>query len=124
VTHVALIVASAGNPSITMRTLVAALVVAVALVALAGSATAADTYGPYARIRQDLIGCSLDRTWHHWGAVERRRCKRLRRLYVLWSEPGESGGYHVHCRTSRCPATPIGEPDARAPIPSGAHVFH
>lgn len=106
------------------RTLLALLALAVTLAGVAGTGVAAgDTYGNYARVRQTLIGCSLDRTWHHFGSVERRRCTRLRRLYDLWSAPGESGGYHVHCRTSRCPAAPDGEPSGRSAIPRGAHVF-
>ncbi len=111
-----------------VRTLVAALLVAVSLTAaLPASAGAGDsageTYRAYASIREHLISCSLDRTWRHLGSEGRRRCKRLRRLYVLWSDPGESYRYHVHCRTRKCPATPEGEPDARAPIPSTAQTF-
>jgi hypothetical protein len=83
-----------------------------------------DDYRAYAVVRQQMIACSLDRTWNHLAASGRKRCVRLRKLYILWSSPGESGGYHVHCRTRRsCPPTPFGEPDALAPIPSGAHVF-
>jgi hypothetical protein len=113
----------------SLRTLVALLVVTSSLVAGVGGGVAAagsgsDNYGPYAVTRQTMVACSLDRTWHHLGAVKRRQCVRLRKLYVLWSQPGESGGYHLHCRTRKCPATPIGEPDARAPIPRGANVFH
>lgn len=87
------------------------------------AADAGDDYRAYAVIRQHMIACSLDRTWHHMGASQRRRCKRLRKLYVLWSEPGESGGYHIHCRTRRCPPQPIGEPNPRVPIPRGAVIF-
>jgi hypothetical protein len=111
------------------RTLVALLAVASVAVGGLGSAAgtagadSSDTYRAYAVIRQTMIGCSLDRTWHQMGSVKRRQCVRLRRLYVIWSQPGESGGYHLHCRTSKCPATPAEEPDARAPIPSGANVF-
>jgi hypothetical protein len=105
-------------------TLLAALCVAGAAPAAAGAGDpAGDTYRHYALVRERLISCSLDRTWHHLSAAARNRCKSLRRLYVLWSEPGESYRYHVHCRTSTCPATPEGEPDARAPIPSGAVTF-
>jgi len=110
-----------------VRILVAALLVAVCLTALPASAGAGDstgdTYRQYALIRERLISCSLDRTWQHLSAEGRRSCKRLRRLYVLWSGPGESYRYHVHCRTRKCPAQPIGEPNPRSPIPSGANTF-
>jgi len=111
-----------------VRTLIAALLVAVSLTAAlpasagAGDSTT-DTYTAYAKIRERLITCSLDRTWHHLGTEGRRSCTRLRRLYVLWSTPGESYRYHVHCRTRKCPAQPIGEPSPRSPIPTGANTF-
>ena len=112
----------------SLRAIIASLAVACTLVAALGVGVAAaggssDNYGSYAVARQTMLACSLDRTWHHLGSVTRRKCTRLRKLYILWSQPGESNGYHLHCRTSTCPATPIGEPDARAPIPSGANVF-
>ena len=112
----------------SVRSLIALLALACTLAAVVGTGVAAaggssDNYGPYAVARQTMLGCSLDRTWHHFGSVKRRQCVRLRKLYILWSQPGESSGYHLHCRTSKCPATPIGEPDARAPIPRGANVF-
>jgi hypothetical protein len=110
------------------RTLAVALLAALSVaggastVASAGDSTG-DAYRAYSLVRERLVSCSLDRTWHHLSAQQRRSCKRYRRLYVLWSEPGESYRYHVHCRTSRCPPRPSGEPDPRAPIPAGAHTF-
>ena len=92
--------------------------------ALAGSDSTLETYREYSLIRERLISCSLDRTWHHLGSSARRRCTKLRRLYVLWSEPGESYRYHVFCRTSsKCPRAPTGEPNPRTPIPAGAQTF-
>ena len=107
-----------------LRTIAALLGVVVVL--LTGAATAAaderDDFIRYGKVREQMLACSLDRTWHHLGSVERRRCKRLRKLYVLWSEYG-SAGFHIHCKTRRCPPRPIGEPDPRAPIPRGAVIF-
>jgi hypothetical protein len=112
-----------------LRTLTALVAVACTLVVALGGGVAAagssgDTYRDYAVTRQTMIGCSLDRTWHHLGSVKSHQCVSLRKLYVLWSEPGESGGFHLYCRTKKCPATPIGEPNDRQPIPRGANVFH
>ena len=105
-------------------TLLAALCAVVGLPAAAGAGdSTGDTYRAYALVRERLITCSLDRTWEHVGSRERRRCARYRKLYVLWSAPGESYRYHVHCRTSTCPAAPMGEPDPRAPLPSDAQTF-
>ena len=102
---------------------------ALALAFSVGTASAGDSVGDryerYAKIREQMIGCSLDRTWNHMSRTGKRRCVRLRRLYTLWSDPNYSGtSYHLHCRTSRrCPAAPIGEPDPRRPIPRGALVY-
>jgi hypothetical protein len=113
-----------------VRALAATLLVAlcaaggIAATASAGSSDPGETYRKYALIRDRLIACSLDRTNHHLSSAVRARCKDDRKLYTLWSEPGESYGYHVHCNTSKkCPAQPIGEPDPRDPIPAGAHTF-
>jgi hypothetical protein len=109
--------------------LVAVLAVTALTFAPAGTAAAGDrpgdTYNAYASVRSKLLSCSLDRTWRHLGADARKRCVKYRRLYILWSDPNFSGtSYHVHCRTAKsCPAAPIGEPDPRAPIPSGANVY-
>jgi hypothetical protein len=90
----------------------------------AGSSDQGTTYRKYALIRDKLIACSLDREVHHLGAEKRKQCPRLRKLYILWSSPGESFGYHVYCRTSKeCPRAPIGEPNTRSPIPNGAKTF-
>jgi hypothetical protein len=112
-----------------MRALAATLLVAlcaaggIAATASAGSSDPGETYRKYALIRDKLVACSLDRTNHHLGSEVRARCPRYRQLYTLWSEPGESFSYHVHCNTKKCPAQPIGEPDPRAPIPAGAKTF-
>jgi hypothetical protein len=103
--------------------LLATTVVAGGAPAIAAAADGGDDYRAYAQVRERLIACSLDSSWDHLSDRDRKRCKRLRRLYVLWSNPGESYRYHVHCRTAKCPATPEGEPDARAPIPQGARTF-
>ena len=106
-------------------TLLVALCAAGGLVAPATAGTdQGETYRKYAQIRNDLYACSVDRTWRHLGDEERSNCATLRKRYILWSEPGESGSFHVYCRTSKkCPAAPIGEPNTRSPIPAGAKRF-
>ena len=115
------------NVRVQVSSLLALFVVAVALPAGVASAgdDVGDRYQRYAKIREDLRGCALDRTWNHMSSTGKRRCKRLRRLYILWSDPNYSGtSYHVHCRTrKRCPRAPHGEPDPRRPIPRGALVY-
>ena len=112
-----------------VRALAATLLVAlcaaagIAATASAGSSDPGETYRKYALVRDKLVACSLDRTNHHLSDAQRSRCTRYRKLYTLWSEPGESYSYHVHCNTEKCPAQPFGEPDPRAPIPAGAHTF-
>jgi hypothetical protein len=112
-----------------MKTLAATLLVAlcaaggIAANATAGSSDPLTTYRKYALVRDKLIACSLDRTNHHLGSEVRKHCPNYRKLYTLWSDPGESFSYHVHCNTKKCPPRPIGEPDPRAPIPAGAHTF-
>jgi hypothetical protein len=111
-----------------LRTVFALVAVACTLVAVTGVATAGsdpvrDQYRGYALIRERLTSCSLDRTWRHLGSDARKRCIRIRKLYILWSAPGESYRYHVHCRTSTCPSAPDGEPDPRSAIPADAHTF-
>jgi len=112
-----------------VRALAATLLVALcaagglAAPAGAGSTDQGSVYRKYALIRDKLVACSLDRTNQHLGSEERARCPRYRKLYTLWSEPGESYGYHVHCNTKKCPAQPFGEPDPRQPIPASARVF-
>jgi hypothetical protein len=114
-----------------VRALAATLLVAlcaaggIAATASAGSSDPGETYRKYALIRDHLVACSIDRANHSLGSAERARCNNTyRKLYTLWSEPGESFGYHVHCNTrKKCPAQPIGEPDPRDPIPAGAHTF-
>jgi hypothetical protein len=109
-----------GNRTL-VATLLAALCVAGGLPAAAGAGDSSrDTYVKYALVRERLVSCSLDRTWQHMGDQARKRCTRYRKLYILWSAPGESYRYHVHCRTSTCPEAPADEPDPRAPLPPDA----
>jgi hypothetical protein len=77
----------------------------------------------YARLRDDLYLCQMARVQGTLTREERRRCKRLNRRYTLYSWIGEGYLFHVHCLTSRCPATPEGEPPADGPYPEGAVVY-
>jgi len=104
--------------------LVATFGVAGSAPALAGSDSTLESYREYSLVRERLTSCSLDRTWHHLGSSARKRCTTYRRLYILWSAPGESYRYHVYCRTSRkCPRAPEGEPNPRSPLPADAQTF-
>jgi len=82
-------------------------------------------YVKYALLRERLRACSLDRTWHHLGTAAHRRCRTLRRQYVLYAIDGESGTFYVYCRkrAKRCPAAPVGVRDPRKPPPKNATTF-
>jgi hypothetical protein len=109
---------------IALLAFAAALLVPTAIAAAASDPTG-EQYTRYALIRDDLRACSLDRTWHHLGTTQRKRCVRLRRLYTLWSDPTfSSNSYHVHCNTAKsCPAAPEGEPSPREAIPAGSNIY-
>jgi hypothetical protein len=93
--------------------------------ASAGSDRVQETYRKYALLRERLKSCSLDRAWQHLGSSARKRCRTLRRRYVLYAINGESGTFYVYCRprTRRCPAAPIGVRDPRKRPPSNATLF-
>jgi hypothetical protein len=101
---------------------VAALAVPMAATGVAGADSGSD-YVKYAKVRDRVIACSLDHNWRQLSAERRRKCRSVGKLYEIWTAPGESSDYHLHCLTAKCPPTPYGEPDARAAIPSGAHVY-
>ena len=107
----------------------ALLAIALTLLASIGtgvaSADARNDYRAYATIRERLMSCSLDRTWHQLGPTQRRLCRtRYRKLYLLYTFPGESNNFHVHCRKAKpCPPQPFEEPDPRAAIPQGSTIF-
>jgi hypothetical protein len=104
--------------------LVAALCASVVLAGVANAGSSQRSiYIKYAKIRDQLVACSLDRSVHQLGTEVREKCPRYRELYTLWSQPGESFNYHVHCNTSKCIPAPDGEPNPRAAIPRGAHTF-
>ena len=114
-----------------LRTSLALLAIACTFVATLGPSIASagdsvgDRYRSYSLLRERLRSCSLDRSWHHLGQGARKRCRTLRRQYVLYSINGESSEFFVHCRRSapRCPAAPDGVRDPRLPVPRGATVF-
>ena len=109
-----------------MKRLLAVTLLALTSALAAGSSTATaggESYEKYALVRDQVQNCVRDRQWHHLGATARKKCKKLRKSYELWSDPGESGNFHVHCLTSKCMPAPEGEPDPRTAPPAGAKVF-
>ena len=87
----------------------------------AASAGAPDrTYVRYAKVRDQLIACSLDRSYRHLAAEKRRRCPRLRRRYTLYSFYGAPSTTFIICKTRRCPAGPSGVPDPSGSAPRRA----
>jgi hypothetical protein len=104
------------------RFLPLALVVAV-LAPAPALADAGSDYNQYARLRERVEHCVLDRNWHQLSDHQRRICKKMRPLYSIWTDDGESNMLHLHCLTSKCPPRPVGEPNPRAAIPSGAKVY-
>jgi hypothetical protein len=101
-----------------------ALLAAVVALPAAAVADSGSDYVKYAKVRDRVQACVLDHQWHQLSADRRAQCKSYRKLYELWSQPGESSDFHLHCLTAKkCPPTPNGEPDPRSAIPSGAHVF-
>jgi hypothetical protein len=104
----------------------AALLGAASLPAVATSDETSDqmvVYDRYAGIRERLYSCQIEAVWGTQTRAQRRACRRLKRRYELYTWPGDSFTYHVHCLTSRCIATPYGEPPADQPPPSGSRVF-
>ena len=100
-----------------------AVLAVVALPVAAASADSGSDYIKYAKVRDRVQACVVDHDWQQLSAAKRRECRSLRKLYSIWSDPGESGDFHLHCLTSKCPPTPNGEPSGRSAIPAGAHVF-
>jgi hypothetical protein len=108
------------------RRILAPMVAALALAASPASAQETDqmrVFQRYADIRERLLGCQLEVVWDTLTPESARRCRRLKRRYLLYASPGESWFYHVHCRTRRCIRTPYGEPPADGPMPADAHVY-
>lgn len=105
---------------------VGTLAVLVAVLAFPAGAAAADQgtiYRKYAKVRDQMTACSIDRGWRHLSSSKRRTCKRLRRRYVLYAFYDSPGKTFIKCKTRRCPRRPIGVPNPRGPIPSDARVF-
>ena len=94
--------------------------------ASAGSGDQArERYQRYALLRERLKTCSLDRTWHHLGSSARKRCRSLRRQYLLYAVNGESGTFFFYCRkrAKSCPSAPEGLRNPRTPPPANATLF-
>jgi hypothetical protein len=113
----------AGTVQLMTRFLPIALLILAVALPVTASADAGSDYDQYARVRERVQHCVLDRQWGQLSATERKRCKSLRKLYSVWSQPGESGNFHLHCLTSKCPPSINGEPDPKAAIPRGANVY-
>jgi hypothetical protein len=105
------------------RFLCLALLASVVALPAAASADSGSDYVKYAKVRTRVQECVLDRQGRFLSAERRKQCASLRKLYSVWSQPGESSDFHLHCLTSKCPPQPNGEPDPHAAIPSGAKVF-
>jgi hypothetical protein len=105
------------------RIVFSALLLVVIAVPAAAVADSGSDYVKYAKVRDRVQACVLDRQWRQLSDERRKQCRSLRKLYRLWDQPGESKGYHLHCLTAKCPPQPIGEPDPRAAIPAGADVY-
>ena len=104
--------------SVTAVTLATGVVLALPGAASAGSPDR--TYVRYAKVRDQLIACSLDRGYRHLGAEKRRQCPRLRCRYALYSFYGAPSTTFIICKTRRCPARPIGVPSLRGTAPARA----
>ena len=108
------------------RLWVAAMALAAVLAVPAPAAAEEDAtavFLAYTRLRNDLYLCQMSRVQGTLTREERRSCKRLNRRYTLYSWVGEGYFFHVHCLTSRCPATPENEPPADGPYPEGAVLY-
>src|SRR5688500_6066913 len=79
-------------------------------------------YVKYAKVRDQLIACSIDRGGRALSAARRRGCARLQRLYRLYSFRGAISTSFIRCRTSDCPPAPLNVPDPRGPLPGEAVV--
>ena len=115
-----------------VRTLIALLALACTFgatlgtgVASAGSDAVGERYRKYSLLRERLRSCSLDRSWRHLSTTARKRCRTLRRRYVLYSINGESSEFFFYCRRSapRCPPAPEGVRSPRLPVPRNATIF-
>ena len=107
-----------------MRRVFTVGVLAVLVVAAGGAqaGTPDSRYVRYAKVRDQVKACVLDRGYRHLGQEKRRTCRRYRARYRLFSFNG-SADFFLHCLTSTCPPQPIGVPDPRASIPNEATVY-
>jgi hypothetical protein len=116
-----------------LRILALLVALTAVLVGTLGASTAAagstdqvrERYVRYALIRERLKACSLDRTWQHLGSSARKRCRTLRRQYLLYGLNGESGTFYFYCRkrAKSCPSAPNGARNPRTPPPANATLF-
>jgi hypothetical protein len=100
------------------------LLIGLALPLASASGQAERRYVKYAKVRDQLIGCSIDRGGGALSDDHRRRCTRLQRLYRLYSFRGSISTSFIRCRTSTCPPAPLGVPDPRGAPPSEAVVVY
>jgi hypothetical protein len=108
------------------RRILAVLIAAVALGAPPAMAQSQDQgviYQRYADVRERLLSCQLEVLWDTLTPANARRCRRLKRLYLLYAWPANTSSYHVLCRTRRCMATPYNEPPADGGLPQGSTTY-
>ena len=108
--------------SVTAITLALTITVATAIPASAGAPPDEPdrTYVRYAKVRDKVIACSLDRGWRHLGTERRKQCRTIRRRYALYSRYGAISTTFIMCKTSRCPRGPEGVPNPRGNDTDGA----
>ena len=107
-------------PAVLLSALVVALVSAAPAAAQTGDVgidSAIKVFEKYAKVREDLFTCHRGRAYGTLSKDRQRGCRRLTRLYTLFTY---AGGEFVHCNTSKCPPTPAGDPAANGPYPAGA----
>ena len=104
------------------RGAIAAVIAAVAVGAGGAQAAPEPNYAKYAKVRDQVRACVLDKQYRHLGREKRLKCREYRKLYRLYSYYG-SADMLLWCLTSKCPPAPPHEESPRTRPPSNAIVF-